>query len=268
MPPPAQSRFWRRLRLAFRGFRVTVWLLILALLGGLIYLNRSGLPDFVKRPLLENLRARGLDLEMSRLRLRFYRGLVAENVKFGRAQTAESPRFTAKSLDVKLNYLALAKRRLEVTAVVLNQGRLAWPVADGTASTLRSIATEDGPPRELAVENIHATLRLLPGDEWALDHFQAEFAGANLTLSGTVTNASAVRDWPFLQGKQPAGTMQRRLRRFAETLGKIKFVTPPNLHLNIDGDARDPRSFTENLIVRASFWESVLGSFLMWVFSV
>ncbi|MBF8254800.1 MAG: AsmA 2 domain-containing protein, partial [Deltaproteobacteria bacterium] len=252
MPPPAQSRFWRRLRLAFRGFRITVLLFILALLGGLIYLNRSGLPDFAKRPLLENLRARGIDLEMSR----FYRGLVAEDVKFGRAETADSPRFTARNLEVKINYLALAKRQLQVTAVVLNQGRLTWPVADTNT-----------PPRAFVVENIRARLRLLPGDEWALDHFHAMFAGADFTLSGTVTNASAIRDWPFLQGKQPAGVALRRLRRFAETLENIHFATPPDLRLMIDGDARDLQSFTVHLSLNAPAADTPWGKVTRGVFT-
>ena len=91
-----KGRFWRTARICFRRFRITVWLLILVLLGGLIYLNQIGLPDFAKKPLLENLRARGLDLQFSRLRLSWYRGIVAENVRFGRADEPLSPRFDAR----------------------------------------------------------------------------------------------------------------------------------------------------------------------------
>jgi hypothetical protein len=69
----------------FRRLRIGVWVLILTLLGGVLYLNQIGLPDFAKQPLLENLRARGLDLQFSRLRLRWHYGIVAENVRFGRA---------------------------------------------------------------------------------------------------------------------------------------------------------------------------------------
>ena len=42
MPPPAQSRFWRRVRLLFRAFRITVLLSILALLGGFRALVADG----------------------------------------------------------------------------------------------------------------------------------------------------------------------------------------------------------------------------------
>jgi hypothetical protein len=86
-----KGRFWRNCRTYFRRVRITVWLVILALLGGLVYLNRVGLPGFAKKPLLEKVRARGFDLQFSRLRLSWYHGLVAENVRFGRADEPLSP---------------------------------------------------------------------------------------------------------------------------------------------------------------------------------
>src|SRR5215467_7754015 len=83
--------FWRTCRLCFRGFRITVWLLLLLILALCLYVNQVGLPDFFKRPLLEKLRERGLDLQFSRLRLRWYQGIVAEKVHFGPSDQELSP---------------------------------------------------------------------------------------------------------------------------------------------------------------------------------
>ena len=109
---PAATRrkrgFWRTCRVYFRRFRITVWLLILALLGALLYLTQIGLPDFAKQPLLDNLRARGLDLQFSRLRLSWHHGIVAENVRFGRADEPLSPELTVAQVQVRLNHRALA----------------------------------------------------------------------------------------------------------------------------------------------------------------
>src|SRR6478609_8674683 len=91
---PKRRRFWRTCRLCFRYTRIAVWLLILLTLGCLIYVNQIGLPGFVKKPLLEKLRERGVDLQFSRLRLRWDRGIVAEDVQFGRADEPLSPRLT------------------------------------------------------------------------------------------------------------------------------------------------------------------------------
>ena len=190
------SRFWRICRVYFRRFRIAVWLAILILVAAFTYLNQVGLPGFVKKPLIENLRSRGLDVSFSRLRLRWYRGLVAENVRFVRSDELLSPSFAIGEVQVRLNRPALVRLQLQVDSLVLRQGRLVWPVAETNKA-----------PRELAVENIRTDLRFLPNDEWALDHFTAGFAGANIHLSGTLTNASAVREWKFFQARQsaPAG---------------------------------------------------------------
>ena len=219
----------------FRWFRITVLLLILALLGAGMYLNHVGLPDFLKKPLLEKLRARRVDLELTRLRLRWYRGIVAEDVHWGRA---EGPGLALKEVELRLNHRALARLQLQIDSLVLNQGQLVWPVA----------WTNDV-PGALTADNITAQLRFLPDDVWTLDNLSAGLAGVRLELTGTITNATAIRDWPFLRARQPApgGVWQERLRRFADTAGQIHFSTPPELLLGVGGDARDWQSFTVRL---------------------
>nr|HCL92934.1 hypothetical protein [Limisphaerales bacterium]HRD05097.1 hypothetical protein [Verrucomicrobiota bacterium] len=219
----------------FRRFRMAVWLLILAVLGALIYLNQAGLPGFAKTPLLNNLRARGLDLQFSRLRLSWYRGIVAENVRFVRPDAPLSPQLTLAQVQVRLNLRALARLQIQTDALRLRKGRLVWPVAE----THRA-------PRQLVLDQIQSELRFLPGDEWALDHFTAVFAGAKIRLSGTVTNASAVRHWTAFQAEPaPAGAPRRNWPgEIAEVLERIHFSAPPEFKLDVRGDARVPHSFT------------------------
>jgi hypothetical protein len=245
-----KSRFWRICRIYFRRFRITVWLLVLVLVASLGYLNQVGLPGFVKKPLLENLRARGLDLQFSRLRLRWYRGLVADDVRFVRAEEPLSPQFTIQEVQVRLNHRALAHLQLQIDSLVLRRGRLSWPIAETNQA-----------PRHLAVENIHTDLRFLPNDEWALDHFTAGFAGAKIKLSGTISNASAVREWKFFQAKQPApaAAWQNRVRQLADALERIHFSGPPELTLDVRGDARDLQSLSVRMVARAPGAETPWG---------
>ena len=219
----------------FRRFRMAVWLLILAVLGALIYLNQAGLPGFAKTPLLNNLRARGLDLQFSRLRLSWYRGIVAENVRFVRPDAPLSPQLTLAQVQVRLNLRALARLQIQTDALRLRKGRLVWPVAE----THRA-------PRQLVLDQIQSELRFLPGDEWALDYFTAVFAGAKIRLSGTVTNASAVRHWTAFQAEPaPAGAPRRNWPgEIADVLERIHFSAPPEFELDVRGDARVPHSFT------------------------
>src|ERR1039458_7502198 len=123
------SRFWRLCRIYFRHFRIGVWLIILALLSALLYVNQIGLPAFAKKPLLEKLYAQGIDLQFTRLRLRFDRGIVADNVFFGGTNDAAGPTLAVNEIQVRLDYLALLKRQIQVRSLMLRQGRFSWPVA-------------------------------------------------------------------------------------------------------------------------------------------
>jgi hypothetical protein len=237
-----KRRFWRIVRIYFRRFRITVWLVTLLVLGAFIYVNQVGLPGFVKNPLLENLRARGLDLQFSRLRVRWYQGIVADNVRFGQSNEPLIPQLTAAELQLHLDAKALTKFQVVIDSVRLRQGTLTWPIPQTNL-----------PPRLLVVDNIQTQLRFLPNDQWLLDHFTANFAGAQLQLSGSITNASAVRDLKLLQTAHPApsGAWQKRLGQLAETVEKIQFPATPEFRLDLRGDGRDIQSFEIRMLVNA-----------------
>ena len=252
MAASGKRGFWRTCRVYFRRFRITVWLLILALVGALTYLTQIGLPDFVKRPLLDNLRARGLDLQFSRLRLSWQHGIVAENVRFGRADEPHSSALTVALVQVRLNHRALSRMEIQIDSLYLREGRLVWAVAETNQA-----------PSQLALENIQTELRFLPGDEWELDHFTAGFASARIQLSGRVANASAVREWQMLKTEQaaPATAWSDRLHEFADLVERIRFSAPPMLRLDIRGDARNLASFGVRVLVIAPGAETPWGGF-------
>src|SRR5688500_12235792 len=102
MAAKAQSRFWPRARRTFRWFRIAVWLVVLGLLILLIWLHRVGLPDFAKDRLVFALRERGMDLQFTRMRLIWYRGIVAEDIQFGRADRTLGPQASAREAQLQL----------------------------------------------------------------------------------------------------------------------------------------------------------------------
>src|SRR5512141_2691555 len=118
MAQRTKSRFWRKCRIAFRRLRITLWCVILVLLGSLLYVNRIGLPGFIKRPFQEKLRAHGLDVQFTRLRWRWDHGIVAENLQFGRAGDAPSPRLFVKEAQLHIDTGELAKFHLQVDALI------------------------------------------------------------------------------------------------------------------------------------------------------
>jgi hypothetical protein len=248
-PKAKGSRFWRRLRIYFRRFRITVWLIVLAILGALIYLNLVGLPDFLKRPLVARLAERGLDLDFNTLRLHWSRGFIAEQVRFGARNGTNDPalpRFTAREVEFNFKLRALMLGEIQVDSIALRAGKLLW-----------TIAASNAPASHLAIEDIESNLRLYPNDCWVLENFRAHFGGANFFVSGSLTNASALRELPA----QPQATeaWPERLRKISEILAQIKFPAPPELRLDINGDARDLRSFDARFAVKAAAVDTAWG---------
>src|SRR5262249_55520455 len=107
MPEPKKSR-WRIFRIYFRRCRIAFLLFLLALLCALIALDQVGLPNYLKPPLVDRLHASGIDLQFSRLRWRWYRGIVAENVRFGQTESPTAPKLSAEQVEVHLNGNALS----------------------------------------------------------------------------------------------------------------------------------------------------------------
>jgi len=219
-------------RVYFRRFRIAVLLTLFVLVVIGVYLNQVGLPDFAKRPLLANLRSHGVNLEFSRLRLRGYRGIVAEDVRLSNGGNQSMPGFSAKSADVRLDYAALARLQIEVLGVTLNKGSLRW-----------DLASEEAPGQELLITNLMADLQFLPGDCWSLDRLEAEYRGARFYVVGQITNASHLATLFQRKGKAPPGAFLDQLRKVERILDRIRFDQPPEFRLSLTGDGRSLTSF-------------------------
>jgi hypothetical protein len=221
--------FWHKCRVGFRWCRISLWLVVLAALCSIIWFNQVGLPEFIKTRLVATLRERGVKLEFSRMRLRFARGIVAENVRIGGAPAA-GPVLTLAEVQLQLDFRAFLRRQVQVDGLFLRQGRLVWPLS---------------PTNALQLDNIQTALRFQTNDTWSLDHFQADFAGAKLTLSGEIGHAPELRNWDMFRGSGstnlPSGRAQ--LQNFSAVLDQIHFTGTPQLNLMVNGDARDRHSF-------------------------
>ncbi len=233
-----QPGFWRRCRTLLRHLRRLIIILVLVLICVVGWLNQIGLPGFVKRPLVETLREHGVELEFARLRLSLRRGLVADDVHIGRAETTESPALSLRQVQLRLDYPALRHRRLQVAGLVLRQGKFVWALS---------------PTNALVLDQVQSDLRFQTNDTWSLDNFQADFAGVKFRLSGDIAHASALDNWEIFHGQTTnAAAWRTRCQTFADTLRQIHFAGTPQLSLTLNGDARDTRSFRIHLTVNAA----------------
>ncbi len=223
--------FWRKIRLGLRWGRRTLWALILAGLCALLWFNQIGLPEFLKKPLVEKLRERGVNLDFVRLRLHFVGGLVAENVRIGDSKISDSPTLALQEIRLEPDFRQLLRGKIQLEGLALRQGRLVWRFS---------------PTNIVALENINSQLHFETNETWSLDNFKADFAGAHLALAGKIVHASDLRDWDVFHGKKTTGTIWRQqFQEFYDALAKVH--PRPQLTLNVSGDGRDVNSFIVNL---------------------
>ena len=156
-PPTRKRRSAPRrvFRWCGRGTLLGVGLLLYAFL----HVNQIGLPDFMKRPLLEQLREHGAELDFSRMRVRLGRGIVVEHVNLGRARELTGEQIFADQLQLKLRWADLFQFHAPtITAVTVRGGQLTLPV---TADT-------NAGPFRFTVGNIQARLRFASAESWEL----------------------------------------------------------------------------------------------------
>ncbi len=236
--------FWRTCRVCFRWCRVSLLVLVLAVVSVLFWFNQVGLPDFLKQPLLASLRDRGILVQFTRMRLRMTRGIVVENIRAGAAADPQSPTLTIADAQILLDFPELFHGRLRVQGVILREGRLVIPFNE-----------TNQPLETLELDHIQTDLRFKDQDTWALDNFQADFKNTKLALSGDLAHAPEIRNWEIFNRKKArpktGENWSAELRHWSEVLGKIHLAGTPRLTLNIEGDARDLQSFSTRLQVSA-----------------
>jgi len=267
MSPPKKSRLIRRLRGGFRWARITVWFLIFLAVVAVAYLHLLGLPDFLKRPLLARMRERGFEAQFTSAKLGWGPAVIIENASFRRPDQPLSPRLSAAQTHVLLNWTELLHRRLKVDGFRVQQGKLQVP-ASGVIGDF------------LSLDHVSLNLALLTNDTIQLTGGSATFHGMQISVEGTVTHFSEMRDWSFRamtgtnQNQAPAmaaaGTNQNpaspdqteeALSHFGQILDQVRFVSPPKLEALLSADGRNPDSLRGELLLRAAGARSPWGEF-------
>ncbi|MEO8426151.1 MAG: hypothetical protein ABI651_03470, partial [Verrucomicrobiota bacterium] len=236
----AGRNFWKQCRRVVRWLRISILSLVFLTLCSLYYLNQVGLPDFVKAAVLDELRTRGLDLKFTRLRLQGYRGIIAENIRFGRVNEPEGPHFFAKEASIRLNRNALIKGEIQLKALVIREGEFDWPLIQSNQ-----------PPYLLKGNGLMTEVRFLPNDEWELKQFEALCLGAKIKLSGTLTNASFARSW-ILGAQKNQSSHVPQIREVLTTLEKCRFASRPEIKIRARADGRDMRRLSADLFLNSS----------------
>jgi hypothetical protein len=226
-------------------------LLVLGLLlYAFLHVNQIGLPDFVKRPLLEQLREHGAELDFSRMRVRLGRGIVIEHVNLGRARELTGEQIFADQLQLKLRWADLFQFHAPtITAVTVRGGQLTLPV---TADT-------NAGPFRFTVGNIQARLRFASAESWELEQFEGTCHGGTFRATGSVTNVYRLVH-PAKSDANP-DAWKRILPQLGRALDRMTSAQPPTLVLTFHADLAEPAKSTAELDLSAAGVQSDFGRF-------
>src|SRR5207244_1498490 len=116
------------------------------------------------------------------------------------------------------DYHALARRSLVVDSVRLRGGRVVWPIRH-TNEVLHSAQ----------INQVEGLLKFNPNDQWDLSNLSGQILGLRVQITGTLTNASLLRDWKLPKKPGKKQLSEASIRKLMETLHQIHFAGPPQI---------------------------------------
>ena len=179
-------------------------------------------------------RKRGVELQVSRLTLQPFRGIVAKEVKIFDARDRRRVLAQIDEMRLVINWANLAQGKTFLDAMELREATLSLPVD----------------PKNPGGEKIEITglggLLFFPPQQVYLSRLEADLRGVHVSASGRLINPQKWRasrkegpDWNALAGPAAAVFEQWRAMKF--------FGTPAELHLHFSGDLAQPDTLTAEL---------------------
>ena len=224
--------FWGLFRCARTA--LIVLLLLLLVLG--LFLNKVGLPGFVKNRVVAAARSKGLQVEFSRLRLLWYRGVVADDLHLRSTNAAPGPELFVEHAECPLDPVALKNFSFKINSLRLEGGRLFWP-----------LTLTNGPRRTLVLNNVSGEMRFLPDDVWELRSLRGDYHHVKLELSGALAHAAALGRLKLpVRPKTPGAPTPSALHQLETLLSRLELAGQPEVHLRFVGDAEHPATLSAN----------------------
>ena len=239
-PPPARTqRVKPRPSFAWRlfvsGLRLTVILLLSAILGAAWYLAHKGFGREWRARVVEELHKHGVEASVAHLTLDPFRGLVAQDVRIYDYKQRENTIALISEVALDINYGALLQHKPFLNAVDVRNAQLRLPLSGAKRSS---------GPAQLTKFRAHI---YFPPQQIYVAQADGIFCGVRVSASGQLIKRDdtppskpiSEEDW------------QKRLVILEKTmveLQKFKFSSAPSFQIEFRGDLAD----LENAVVEAN----------------
>lgn len=237
-PDTTANRLMRCLRWVRLGILGTVLFLVLLLLA----IGRIAAPAFITSWIRSAAYAHGINLEFKRVVWRWYRGIVAEQVRIQPGTNSNIFKASAEELVLDVDWSRLlTKRRLDIDGVQISQGHATLSVPANSQSK-----------ETIELDDIRARLRRGSTNVWELEELHTRACGATFDAQGVLTNLAVLTD----HAARKKGTTnaipswQTRLADFVRISKQFKLDAPPEFHLRFRGDLDQTEGFSAVLRAR------------------
>lgn len=229
---PTRRSIWSRgawPRRLFRIGRRFVYLVLAIIIGLGAYLNQVGIPESLKNRLLETLRQRGVAMEFERIRFRATRGIVAEQVTLGRLGDLGGEQFSAKEVQLALDWGQVLALKPEVRGLQIREGSVSIPLIESNRVASR-----------FNLHGVEARIRLEGAERWVVEDLRAATEVGSFRASGVLEHPTALRSAPDSMPTQASPAWRSTLLRVQRTLEEIRFQTPAEVRLEFQTDLASP----------------------------
>jgi hypothetical protein len=223
-----QSRRTPRSRAARRIFkamvRLTMVVLILALLGGGYYLARRGFGRQWRYRVAAELHKHGVEAQIGRLTLDPFRGLVAKNVKIFDYRNRENTLALISEVSLDINYAALIHHEAFLNALDVRDAQITFP-----------FKTAEGRASRAQLTNLRAHI-YFPPEQIYVSQAEGIFCGIRVSARGQLIKRDDYQPSKSITAEE----WQNRLsfaQRIVTDLQKFSFPAAlPSLQLKFSGD--------------------------------
>ena len=239
-PPPPRTQPARRglsfgWRLFISAIRLTVVLILAAILGAGWYLAHKGFGREWRQRVVEELHKRGIEASVAHLTLDPFRGLIAQDVRIFDYKQRENTIALISEVALDINYAALLQRQPFLNAVDIRNAQLRLPLAGAKRST---------GPAQLTRFRAHI---YFPPHQIYVAQADGIFCGVHVSISGQLIKRDDAPPSKPLSDEE----WQKRLEVLERTmteLQKFKFSSTPSFQVEFRGDLAD----LENAAVEAN----------------
>lgn len=227
------------LRVAKTTITLTLVVIVLAIVGGLIYLNQVGFPGRYGDWLRDELANRGIHLSFDSLRFDLRRGLVAKNVSFYVSEENRTPILEAGEMTLDLDKTKAIRGEFKLRNIRVIGGTARIPVDDNG--------------RMVTARDINGSLIMTDSGRATVHETTGLIEGIRVTVSADLKLTKSIgEDLPDDQQKALQSNHVLSLVLDELALWNIPNESPPELAFKIKGDLNHPDRLTTTFNLKAT----------------